>query len=488
MGTRRVDRKLELIEELEARFGLTEEQGDRPFLTFRQFVDKVFPRYKWYYHCQVLSDILQLVADDELRRLMVFMPPRLGKSQLVSKLFPAYYLYRHPERFVGLNSYAAELAYTFSRASRDAYREVGGQLREDASAVKNWETPQGGGCWAAGVGGPITGKGFSLGVIDDPLKNSEEAFSDKIRAKQKEWYGSTFYTRAEPEGAIVVVQTRWHEDDLAGWLLHQETADDEPECWHIVNFEAIKQAESPQFPETCSVEPDWRKPGESLCPERFPEQKFRRIEKRVGSYFWNALYMQRPMSLDGDLFKRDWWQYYSVVPGRMDSIVISVDSTFKDKSDSDFVVVQVWGVVGASYYLLDQVRDRLGIVATENAIRQLEAKWKPDATLVEDRANGPAIVERLSREIPGVIAVNPEGGKVARATAVSPLVEAGNVFLPENQPWIADFIAEFATFPSGTHDDQVDAFSQALIWLARRPVGEVEFASTGSRISYGMKW
>lgn len=196
------------------------------------------------------------------------------------------------------------------------------------------------------------------------------------------------------------------------------------------------------------------------------------------------MYMQRPMPLDGDLFKRDWWQYYRALPARFDAIIISVDAAFKDTNDSDFVVVQVWGVCGAQYYLLDQVRDRMGITATENTIRDLEAKWRPHAILVEDKANGPAIVERLGREIPGVIAVNPEGGKVARATAVSPLVEAKNIFLPEGEPWIADFVAEFAAFPSGTHDDQVDAMSQALNWIAKRGVGEVEFETIGKRSSF----
>ncbi len=153
---------------------------------------------------------------------MVFMPPRHSKSETVSRLFTAYYLYRHPERFVGLASYGADLAYTLSRAARDNFVKACGQLSKAAKAVKQWLTSTGGGLWAAGVGGPATGKGFHLGVIDDPIKDAEEAASDKIRQRNKDWLSSVFQTREEPGGAIVVLQTRWHEDDLSGYLLSME--------------------------------------------------------------------------------------------------------------------------------------------------------------------------------------------------------------------------------------------------------------------------
>lgn len=439
-------------------------------LTFVQFVNKVYPRYQWYRHCLVLADVLQRVADGEIKRLMVFMSPRHGKSQLTTKLFTAYYLYRYPDRWVGINSYAAELSYTFSRAARDAYREAGGELRKDAQAVKNWETPSGGGLWAAGVGGPITGKGFSLGVIDDPLKNHEEAFSDRIREKQKEWYGSTFYTRAESNGAIIVIQTRWHEDDLGGYLLSQETADDEPEGWHVVNFAAIKEEQPDEFPATCTVEPDWRQPGEPLCPERFPLNRLLKICKRVGTYFWNALFQQRPAPPDGDKFKRSWWKYWRVLPASFELIIQSWDCTFKDSDTSDYVVGQVWGKVGGEFYLIDQVRDRMDITATIAAVRAMSAKY-PQATaiLVEDKANGPAVISMLKRQIPGILPIEPEGGKVVRAVAIAPYVESGNVYIPDSDiaSWIGDYIDEFSRFPKGKQDDQVDATTQALNWLSQ---------------------
>lgn len=209
-------------------------------LTFAEYIRRVNPKFQFYGHIDKLIAVLQRVADGEISRLMVFMPPRHGKSETVSRLFSAYYLHRHPERWVAITSYAAELAFTLSRAARDNYLGAGGSLKDDAGAVKHWETGKGGGLWATGVGGPATGKGFHLGIIDDPLKNAEEAASETIREKQKDWYRSTFSTREEPNGAIVVIMTRWHEDDLAGWLLaHEASNEDEPEGWWTVTMRGL---------------------------------------------------------------------------------------------------------------------------------------------------------------------------------------------------------------------------------------------------------
>ena len=181
----------------------------RDALDFRSFVHRANPLFRFYDHCELLADVLERVASGEIKRLLIQLPPRHSKSEMVSRLFSAYYLLKHPNHFVGVNSYSAELAYTLSRAARENFKEVGGNIKDDVQAVKHWETPEGGGMWAAGVGGSITGKGFHLGIIDDPLKNAEEANSEIIREKQKEWYSSTFYTRAEPDAAIIVIQTRW---------------------------------------------------------------------------------------------------------------------------------------------------------------------------------------------------------------------------------------------------------------------------------------
>lgn len=425
--------------------------------------------------------MLQSIADDGLKRAMVFMPPRHGKTELISRVFPAYYLRRHPERWAGLCSYEAGLAQDFSRTARDSFIRSGGRLKGDSQAVHLWQTEERGGMWAAGVGGPITGRGFHLGIIDDPIKNDEEAASETIRRKHKSWYDSTFLTRGEPGHSIVVVQTRWNEDDLSGYLLAQESV--EAEGWHIVNLEAVKEDKTQYFPLTCTVEPDWRKTGEALCPERYDGTELAKIRNRVGSYFWSALYQQRPSPLEGGGFKRKWWKYYTtaeyaevphdgILPTDFSFMCQSWDMTFKETDSSDYVVGQVWGVSGASFYLLDQVRDRMDFPTALQEIRSMSAKWpKAVVKYVEDKANGSAVIATLRQKIPGFVAVNPEGGKESRAHAASPLVEAGNVFLPspEIAPWVRDFVEEHAGFPTASHDDQVDALTQALKKMA--PMG-----------------
>lgn len=442
---------------------VTRIRADAQATTLREYVSVVYPRFRWYRHVEELAEALEAIVAGELKRLMVFEPPRHGKSLLSSRLFPGYYLARLPEKWVGLCSYEATLAQDFSRSAREGFIRVGGDIRSDSTAVNLWQTVSGGGMWAAGVGGPITGRGADLGLIDDPIKNDEEAASETIRKKHKSWYDSTFYTRLEPGAAQVVTQTRWNEDDLSGHLLEQEKH--EPEGWHIINFEAIKERVQITVPESCTLAKDWRKPGEALCPERYNTQALNRIKGRIGSYFWNALYQQRPSSIEGAFLKRAWWKYYQAQPPEFDSLLQSWDISFKDTDGSDYVVGQVWGRAGARTYLLDQVRDRMDFPATCEAVKQLTAKW-PTARLklVEDKANGPAVIAALRHQIPGLVAVNPDGGKVARAAAASPLIEAGNVYLPDPTiaPWVGDLVSECSVFPNGANDDQVDALTQAI--------------------------
>jgi len=262
-----------------------------------------------------------------------------------------------------------------------------------------------------------------------------------------------------------VILTRWHEADLAGWLLQRETWEDNetPEHWHVVNFPAIAEETAIKIPPTCTLEQDWRSPGDPLCPERYPLPKLQKFKKNP--YFWSALFQQRPSPLDGDYFKRAWWQWYSKAPDGM-TVAISFDCAFKETTTSDFVVGQVWGKVGADYYLLDQVRDRTDINGTLQMVKSLAAKWpQARAKLIEDKANGSAVIDLLKRKVPGLIAIQPEGGKVVRAVAMSPYVQSGNVYLPEDRQWVNDLVEEAAAFPNGAHDDQVDAMTQAINWL-----------------------
>jgi len=414
-------------------------------------------------HLDVLDRALQDVSEGKIRRLIVTMPPRHGKSERVSKKFPAWHLGRNPDDEIILASYSIDLARDHSRIARSTLENrqdvFGITLDPDRKSAESWGVAgHRGGVVAAGVGGPITGRGAKIAIVDDPVKNAEEANSEVIREKIWEWYQSTLYTRLTPDGRIIIVMTRWHEDDLVGRLLkkeREEIADGthRGERWTVINFPAIAEENDVLG----------RKPGEPLWPEfGFDLERLNKIKQDVGSYVFNALYQQRPSAQEGNILKREWWRYYEVLPP-VATMIISVDAAFKDEDDSDFVVVQVWGKNGPNCYLIDQARGRMNFPATIQTIRNMCKKYpKAALKLIEDKANGSAIIQTLQHEIPGIVAVNPEGGKVSRVNAVSPFIEAGNVYLPRTS-WIHDFVEECAAFPNGAHDDQVDAMSQALM-------------------------
>lgn len=444
-------------------------------MSFREFVDKATGgRFKWFWHAERLADVLQRVADGEIKRLMVFMPPRHGKSEEVSRLFPAYYLYRHPDRWVGLNSYAADLAYTFSRAAREHFVRTGGTIKDDAGQVKHWETGHGGGLWAAGVGGPITGKGFHLGIIDDPLKNAEEAASETIREKQKDWYDSTFYTREEPGGAQVIIQTRWHEDDLSGWLLSKESSE-EPERWHIVHYEAVKEGETPAYPESCTVEPDPRKPGEPLCEQRYSLERLEQIAKRIGGYFWAALFQQRPRPKEGGFFKWDWFKYLDVAPA-VGTRVRYWDTAGTEGGGDWTVGVLMCRTPEGEYVIEDVVRGQWSPNRKDTEIKAAAdrdaAKYGRTGGVTvwleqEAGIGGSERSQSTIRMLAGyrVKAERITGSKEARAEPLASQAEAGNVKLVRGA-WNRDFLNEMCDFPHGKHDDQVDAASGAFNKLA----------------------
>jgi predicted phage terminase large subunit-like protein len=236
-------------------------------------------------------------------------------------------------------------------------------------------------------------------------------------------------------------------DDPIGRLLQNQR-----ERWNLINYPAIAEHDEPN-----------RRSGDPLSPERFSLESLLQKQADMSSYQWEALYQQHPSPVRGGIFKRDDWQFYRQMPDQFDLVLQSWDCAFKDKSTSDFVVGQVWGVKGADKFLLDQVRDRMSFTQTVSAIRSLTTKWpQTHMKLVEDKANGTAVIETLQHEISGIIPVEPQGGKEARAHAVSCEVESHNVYLPEKTRWVQDFIEECAAFPTAAHDDQVDAMTQAL--------------------------
>lgn len=508
-----------LVQLMHERKAVAKGRAKRP-LSLRQFVDRLSGgKFKWYQYAVVLASVLQRVANGTLKRVLIFAPPRHGKSELVSRYFPAYFLYRHQEQWIALVSYAAELALTLSKAARFNYFAY--HDRQEVGAVKHWETGHGGGLWATGMGGPALGKGFNCGIIDDPLKNAEEASSEKIRSAHKEWYQSVFSTRAEPDAAIVVIQQRWHEDDLSGWLLDQEWRENEaaddaiPEHWHIVDFEAIRS--SPEeiaadvklsdrptlYPPTCTVEPDWRKPGEALNEERFSRERLLRTKRRVGVYYWNALYRQRPRPREGLLFAIDKLAIVGDqdIPWQRLRLVRFWDKAGSDKKQNESANYTVGALLGIDdtsglVYILDIQRgqwspgDRdLEIEKTIRAdVKKYAQSDNPDRYIVwGEQEPGSAGIDssrafrRLVQQYtPKVYTERATGSKEDRADGLASATGQNEVRMLR-AAWNGTLRRELADFPNGANDDIVDACSGAYNKLVRKRIAPDEIAPSVSR-------
>lgn len=435
------------------------------------------PDYDVNWHHRLLCEYLDKFARGEIKRLIVSMPPRHGKSEQVSRRLPAYIFGINPDAQIISASYGADLA---SRMNRDVQRIMetpdyhrifeGTRLNDknirtvgQGSYLKNsdiFEIVGHRGVYrSAGVGGAITGMGADFAIIDDPIKNQEEADSPVYREKVWEWYTSTLYTRLEKEGSVLLTMTRWHEDDLAGRLIEQAKKDPEADQWVVLELPAIKDHDKNPL--------DPRAMGEALWPSKYSIARLNKIQ-RQGSRVWNALYQQRPSAAAGNIIKRGHFRFYDTLPTNLQEIIISVDATFTGKSTSDYVAMQVWGRDRANKYLIDQVYAQLGITDTIKELLKLAHKYPRAALkLIENKANGPAIEDLLKGEISGIVLWEPRGDKVARVNAVAPQYEGGNVYYPNPalNPWVADLVEEVVTFPNAVHDDRTDAMTMALLRL-----------------------
>ncbi len=280
-------------------------------------------------------------------------------------------------------------------------------------------------------------------IIDDPIKNQEEAESEVYRQKIFDWYRTTARTRLQPNGKIVIIQTRWHVADLAGKILEQAATDKDADQWEILNLPAIKD-------------------NQALWPERYPLEALNNIRASIGSRSFESLYQGSPTQAEGAVFRRDWWRYYKIKPV-FKQIIHSWDTAFKTKSSSDYSVLTVWGVTATGYYLLDVIRQRLELPDLKRTAILAAQRDKPSAIYIEDAASGQSLIQELRREtsLP-IIPKRVDSDKVVRAYAVTPLIEAGRVYLPESAPWLLEFIEELSAFPNGEHDDEVDSLTLAL--------------------------
>lgn len=438
-------------------------------------------------HTKYLASRLQELERGKIKRLMVFMPPRHSKSMTISETFPSWFLGRNPSKKVIVTSYGEGLARRFGRSNRKKIQEFGSdifgiRLDPESTVVTKWNIDHHNGQMiSTGIGGPISGEGADLLIIDDPIKNRQEADSPRYREMIWDEWQNTLLTRLQPGGLVIIVLTRWHEDDLAGRLLQEE-----PEKWEVISLPAL--AEENDLLGRDQNEPLWPEYG-------FDYNWAIDRKKSVGSFVWAALFQQRPAPSGGGIFKEHWWKFWQYpgqnlppvtmkdengkpiliypvdLPVRFDQQVQSWDMAFKDSRESSFVTGQAWGRLKSDKFLIDQERDKYDFIGTIEAVRSFSKKHPHTrAKWVEDKANGPAIISTLKKEIAGLIPVTPEGGKESRAHAISPYVESGNVFLPHPAiaPWVWEFISECKSFPSGKNNDQVDAMSQALLKMSAR--------------------
>lgn len=468
--------------------------GDRPVAgrpgvaaqTFREFVSAIRPGYRWHRYAERLAELLQDVADGELTRLMVFMPPRIGKTEAVSRLFPAYYLSRFPERHVGLASYAAALAHRLSRSAMANYMLANGPLPAGAAAsTAFWETGAGGSMWATGAGGPATGQGFHVGIVDDPIKNAQEAQSQVRRDAQKEWWEQVWYTRQEAgvDAALVVVMTRWHLDDLAGWLLSledaallAERAEDEQgavvraEGWTILSMPMVANDRPFAAPPSCPVVPDWREPGEVLCPERFSMRAVERQRAKMTAHGWSALYQQEPVPEGGSLCKWEDFVEVDALPADPVARVRYWDLAGTENGGDE--------TAGGLILLDDKLRPWLSDLEAGNwslarrdvemvRVAKLDAERYGGAVeWVVEQDTGMGGAERTAAILAkvGVYLVarahKPSGDKRLRADALYAQVQAGNARILRS-PWADATRRQMCDFPFGQHDDRVDCFAGA---------------------------
>ena len=455
------------------------------------------------YLCDRIQEFIEMPPTGKaMDILLLSVPPQHGKSYTVTETLPSWYLGKHPEDSVIICSYDGTIAEGFSRKNRDKFNEYAEDIFRakpnlTVQGVGLWETAQGGRCRAAGLKAGITSYGAELFIIDDPIKNKEAAQSETIIAKIHGEMGPSVQSRIHPGGKLIVIQTRWIENDVIGFIESKWSE----YIWKTINLPCECEDEE--------NDPLGRKLGEALIGEHLGDHdipaKIRndntwlKSKKTLviagdGEYTWNALYQGHPSAQNGNLFKSDWWQMYSRVDVKFTDFeytCLSVDATFKKTETSDMVAIELWGLRQNHCFLYKLVNKRMGFVDTLNRIKSFLAEYPTISELIiEDKANGSAIIDtsRYSDGIPPIVPVNPLGGKYSRAQAVSPFVSTFAVHIPsdftdeENNEieWptaetlngTQKFILQYTKFPFMKHDDMVDSGTQALARLIKLVTGE----------------
>jgi predicted phage terminase large subunit-like protein len=396
---------------------------------------------------------LEKLLSGEIRKLAIVTPPRHGKSTLGNVMLPAFALGRNPKETVITISYGSDLAEGFGRRVRNLLNDPGFhdvfpgcKLSPDSSAAYRFETISGGEFSAVGRGGPITGRGASLLILDDLLKDQQEANSETVCRSIIEWLESVCFTRLTPNGRVLAIATRWSERDPMGWILQQHG-------WTVLHLPAFAEASDPLG----------RQPGEALWPSHYPVEALEAIRSDVGSRVFACLYQGNVAAAQGTIFKRDWFRHYAAPPDKFNRVIQSWDTSFKTGKENDPSVCVTFGETSNGLYLLALYRAKVEFPELKRQVALQADLWRPSEILIEDRASGQSLVQEIkaSTTYP-VIAVKVDRDKETRASVVTGYFESGRVLFPEGAGWLADLEDELASFPGGLHDDQVDAVCQAL--------------------------
>lgn len=463
-------------------------------LAKRELAKRSYPDYLAYVQGQTwkrtrLSEYLAKEVQEFVEKdtghsfdiLVVQCPPQHGKSITISETFPSWYLGKFPDRRIILAAYNDDFAERFLRRNKEKVKAAGKNIFGievgKIDRATEFELASGKGrIISRGLRSGITGNPGDLVIIDDPIKDKMEAYSPTFREQVwGAWLGSV-KTRLQAGAKVIVIATPWHCDDMMARIIARES-----------NVKVVRLPVS-----AGENDPLGRAPGEALCPELGKDDKWLADFKTAylndpegGRAAWNAMFLCDPIIDGGNLVQREWFKFYAPKDIKeWGTTVISVDAAFKGNENNDFVAITVWSKLGADYYLRHLSNKKLDFPQTLTELRMIKAMF-PEAftVLVEDKANGSAIIATLRHEMPGVVGVNPRGGKEARVNAVSGVIESGHVHIPEDAYWQDEYLNQWAAFPAGKHDDMVDSSTQALSYMlyssgdplfASRPMSEAE--------------
>lgn len=440
-----------------------ESEVERCRLNFLEFVKRMWPQFIGGYHHKVIAKLFEDIASGKKKRLIINLPPRHTKSELGSFLLPAWYIGQYPGKKIIQATHTGELSVNFGRKVRDLvdseeYRSVFPtvRLKKDTKAAGRWNTSAGGEYWAVGVGAALAGKGADLFIIDDPTNEQDGMSLDqKSFEKVYEWYTSGPRQRLQPNGAILLIMTRWNKGDLTGRILKKAREEGDTD-WEVVELPAILPS------------------GKALWPEYWSLESLLETKRDLPPHKWRAQYQQDPLSEDSAIIKREWWKRWpDATPPKVSFIIQSWDTAFTANNRSNYSAVSTWGIFmredekgkpRTNIILLDSKRDRMEFPALKKmAINEYKA-WKPDIMVVEAKSAGLPLIQELRQAGIPVSDFSPSGGqdKVMRVNAVADLFSSGIVWVPE-RAFAEEMIDEFSEFPNGMNDDLVDTATQALL-------------------------